>query len=38
MFLVVSILLWPIWFATCMSLAPDAIISEAQTWRSSCAV
>src|SRR5262245_60648821 len=28
----------PIWRATCMSDAPEAISSDAQTWRSSCAV
>ena len=43
MFLVVSILLcpiWlcPIWLVTCMSVAPEAISSDAQTCRSSCAV
>jgi hypothetical protein len=38
MFLVVSILLCPIWFVTCMSVAPEAIGSEAQTCRGSCAV
>jgi hypothetical protein len=38
MFFVVSILLWPIWLATCMSVAPEAISRLAQTWRSSWAV
>jgi hypothetical protein len=28
----------PISLATCMSVAPEAIISDAQTWRNSCAV
>ena len=36
MFFVVSILLCPIWCATCTSEAPEAISSEAHTWRSSC--
>src|SRR6266542_2198450 len=34
MFLVVSILLCPIWCATCMSVAPEAISRDAQTCRS----
>ncbi len=38
MFLVVSTLLCAIWWATCMSDAPEAISSEAQTCRSSWAV
>jgi hypothetical protein len=33
-----SILLCPIWFVTCMSVAPEAISSEAHTCRNSCAV
>ncbi len=31
MFLVVSIFRWPIWVVTCMSVAPEAIRSDAHT-------
>ena len=38
MFFVVSILLWPIWLVTCISVAPEAMRRLAHTCLSSWAV